>query len=106
MTTIRPGAEPITLINVFTVDPENQQALIDALIEMTDATLRHLPGFVSANFHKSLDGTRVANYAQWETKEHFDAILAMPEVLELFRSVEKLGTAHPFLYEVVSTHES
>jgi hypothetical protein len=27
-----------------------------------------MPEFVSANIHKSVDGTRVANYAQWRSQ--------------------------------------
>ncbi len=58
-----------TLVNVFTVSPENQQKLVDTLIETTEQWVKHLPGFVSASFHKSLDGTWVVNYAQWKDKE-------------------------------------
>jgi hypothetical protein len=55
----------VTLINVFTVEPEKQQTLVGMLVEATDKTMKHyLPGFVSATIHKSADGVRVANYAQ------------------------------------------
>ena len=74
-TTIRPGTEPVTLINVFTVEPAQQQRLIDLLDEATEQVMRHLPGFVSANIHASLDGTRVTNYAQWRRKDDFEAML-------------------------------
>lgn len=33
--------------------------------DATDEVLRHLPGFVSANVHRGLDGTTVVNYGQW-----------------------------------------
>lgn len=63
-------------------------------------------GFISANIHKSLDGTRVVNYAQWESKEAFEkrlrnpkAIVHMNEVLSIAKSVE--GS----LYEVVFVDE-
>ncbi len=35
--------------------------------------MRDLTGFISANIHRSVDGTRVVNYAQWRTKEDFEA---------------------------------
>jgi hypothetical protein len=35
MTTISPENEVVTLIDVFTVEPEHQQHLIDLLIEAT-----------------------------------------------------------------------
>jgi hypothetical protein len=33
----------VTLINVFTVTPENQQKLVDMLVEATQRTMRHIP---------------------------------------------------------------
>jgi antibiotic biosynthesis monooxygenase (ABM) superfamily enzyme len=53
MVQIASGNDVVTLINVFTVSPENQQKLIDMLVEATQKTMRHIPGFVSASFHKS-----------------------------------------------------
>lgn len=69
----------MTLINVFTVEPENQQKLVDLLVEATEKTMKSLPGFVSANIHKSADSVRVANYAQWRSREDFEAMLKTPE---------------------------
>ena len=48
----------VTLINVFTVDPTNQQRLVDLLTRATEVSVRHAPGFVSASLHRSLDGTK------------------------------------------------
>ena len=59
-TSIRTGNGVVTLINVFTVAPEHQQELIEVLDRATVQVMRHLPGFVSANIHRGLDGTRVA----------------------------------------------
>lgn len=50
-TTIATEEDVMTLINVFTVDPGRQQELVDLLVEATDALMRELPGFVSANIH-------------------------------------------------------
>jgi hypothetical protein len=41
---------------------------------------------VSANLHKSFDGTRVANYTQWRSQEVFEAML---ENLEAAVHMEK-----------------
>jgi heme-degrading monooxygenase HmoA len=65
----------VTLINVFTVEPANQQKVIDLLVEATEKTMKHLPGFVSANIHKSLDGVKVVNYAQWRSRQDFEAMI-------------------------------
>ena len=64
MTTIAVDNDVVTLFNVFSVEPANQQAVIDVLVEATQAVMNRLPGFVSANIHRSLDGVKVVNYAQ------------------------------------------
>lgn len=76
MTTI--SFEPIVLINVFTVAPAKQAALIALLNQATEEVMRHLPGFVSANIHRGLEGDKVANYAQWRSEADFVAMQADP----------------------------
>jgi hypothetical protein len=71
ITTINQDSKVTSLINVFTVDPKNQQRLVDILIEATKKVMSQQEGFISANIHRSLDGTRVINYAQWKSKEAF-----------------------------------
>jgi len=63
MVTITQSGDVITLINVFTCEPENQQALIDAWIRATEETLGKLPGIISATLHRSKDRTRIVTYA-------------------------------------------
>ncbi len=77
--------------------PENQQRLLDLLVEATESVLNKLPGFVSANLHKSLDGTKVAHYAQWRSLEAFEAMLENPEAIRHIKEAEKI---EPHLYEV------
>ncbi|WP_408008352.1 antibiotic biosynthesis monooxygenase family protein [Pseudalkalibacillus sp. A8] len=58
-----------TVIIEWEVDPQQQQALIDALSKQVERHFKSYPGFVSASFHASDDGQRVINYAQWLSKE-------------------------------------
>ena len=92
--------EVFTLINVFTVKPENQDTLVTLLIEATNNTMRHLPGFVSASIHKSLDNTRVVNYAQWRTKDDFDAMRTNPEAIPHMKAAAALASFDPIACEV------
>jgi quinol monooxygenase YgiN len=101
MTTISKENKVVTLINVFTVKPENQQPLIDLLIEATDKTMKHLPGFVSANIHKSLDGAKVVNYAQWRRREDFEALQQNPEARLHMEAAAKLAEFDPILCKVI-----
>ncbi|QND59673.1 MULTISPECIES: antibiotic biosynthesis monooxygenase family protein [Mesorhizobium] len=104
MPIIRAETGVITQINVFTVPEGGQQALIDLLHEAA-MSCRGIPGWMSASLHRSLDGTRVVNYAQ--AHDH----AAMRQVFEHLRSNgfldrnQALGQAHPGLYEVACTVE-
>lgn len=93
----------VTLVNVFYVEPENQQKLVDVLVKATETVMKHLPGFISANIHQSLDGTRIVNYAQWRSKEDFEAIFQNPDVLPHFKEALGLSVSENdgHLYKVV-----
>ena len=54
----------VTLINVFTVEPANQQRLVDLLTRATEGSVNRAPGFISSTLHRSIDGTKVTMYAQ------------------------------------------
>ena len=103
-TTIEPKADICTLINVFTVEPEKQQALIDLLNVATEEVMRHQAGFISANIHRSLDGRHVVNYAQWETAEAFQNMLRNPDAQVHMNRAAGMATVRPVLYQVVSAH--
>jgi quinol monooxygenase YgiN len=102
--TIRADAPLVTLINVFIVDPADQQRLVEHWQQATDDVMRHLPGFISANLHRSLDGTKVVNYAQWESQDAFQAMLQSPEARTHLKQIAEIGAAAPVLCEVVSVH--
>ena len=107
MVKIAKANDVVTLINVFTVAPEDQQRLVDELVEATQAVMRNKEGFVSANIHKSLDGTRVANYAQWRSKEAFEAMLRDREAAEHMGEAARIAESfEPHLYEVSFVDES
>ncbi|HTK08147.1 MAG TPA: antibiotic biosynthesis monooxygenase family protein [Ktedonobacteraceae bacterium] len=69
MTTISLNNDVVTTINTFTVEPQHQQRALELLIEIARQSRQAVPGFLSANFHKSTDGTRVVNYAQFANQE-------------------------------------
>jgi quinol monooxygenase YgiN len=107
MTTIAENSGFVTAINVFTVDPSNQQNLLDLLARMTETSVRNLPGFVSAALHRSLDGCRVTMYAQWASAQHYQDYQAMraksgasPEVAEILA----IAKFDPATYEVVKVY--
>lgn len=104
--TVTIGSDQVTLVNVFTVAPERQTDLVRALDEATREIFTTVPGFISANLHVSLDGTRVINYAQWASRQHYEDAFRRADVRE---HVAKAG-AHaeswdPTLVQVWSVHQ-
>ena len=103
MSTIDKNADLMTLVNVFTVKPENQEKLVTLLTDATEQVMRSLPGFVSANIHKSVDGKKVVNYAQWKTEDDFQAMKKNPEAQSHMKAVADLAEFDPIVCEVVES---
>ena len=103
MATIASGSDVLTLVKVFTVRPEDQQQLVQLLIDATEQTMKHLPGFVSASIHKSYDGKKVINYAQWRSKKDFEAMMQDPRVKPHMAASAALATFEPMLCEVAES---
>jgi heme-degrading monooxygenase HmoA len=103
MATIGTDRSVLTLVNVFTVAPENQHELVDLLRKATESTMRHLPGFISATIHRSLDGAKVVNYAQWRSREDFAALMSHPEAVTHMKAAAVLASFDPILCEVVES---
>lgn len=104
-TTITADAPIATLINVFTVQADHQQQLVDLLVRATEEVMQHLPGFIAANIHSSADGTRVINYAQWQSADAFHAMLDNPAAQVHMREASAIADRFdPHLYTVESVH--
>jgi quinol monooxygenase YgiN len=103
MTTISTKGDVITLINVFTVEPANQRRLIELLTEATEVSVRRAPGFVSASLHRSIDGTKVTMYAQWQSIDHYQAMRQDPDPLPFLQEALTIAKFEPSVYEVVRT---
>ena len=92
-----------TLITVHHCTPENQPQLTALLVDAANSIYRHLPGFVSASVHRSLDGVRVTNYAQWRTRADFEAVRGNTAVAPFIEQVRALiSDADAHLYEVAA----
>ena len=103
MATIEKGRQLMTLVNVFTVSPDKQAELANLLVRATDEPMKHLPGFISASIHKSLDGTRVINYAQWRSQADFAAMRDNPQAQPHMKAAAALASFEPIVCEVVDS---
>jgi quinol monooxygenase YgiN len=103
MATIEKSRRLMTLVNVFTVSPGKQTELADLLVQATEETMRHLPGFISASIHRSVDGTKVINYAQWRSQADFDALKSNPKAQTHMQAAAALASFEPIVCEVVDS---
>ena len=101
MTTISLSPKLVTLINVFTVEPGNQQQLLELLAHATESSVRHAPGFISSSLHRGLDGTKVTMYAQWRSVEDYQAMRENPAPLPYLQQALEIARFEPGMYEVV-----
>jgi Antibiotic biosynthesis monooxygenase len=72
------AGDRITHLAEFRMMPLNQPEMMKRTTIELDRAMSNSPGLISATFHRSLDGTRMFNYGQWESKETFEAILRQP----------------------------
>ena len=83
----------------------NQQKVVDMLVRATETTMKNVPGFISASIHKSLDGVRVTNYAQWRSQKDFEAMRNNPEAQAHMKPLMEISKPDFHLYEVVDSFE-
>ncbi|MGB3532968.1 MAG: antibiotic biosynthesis monooxygenase [Microcoleaceae cyanobacterium] len=88
----------------FRMESENQPRMVELAKEHITPAME-LEGLISANFHRSLDGTRAINYGQWRD----------PKTIEELRKKPGFGSEKPYwegiaeneyhLYEVIFVTE-
>jgi len=107
MVTIQSGANsPLVVINTFSVTPETQDQLIELLNHATEEVIKNMPGFISSSVHHGHDGTKVANYSQWEDRAAFDEMLNNKKAQSFVQAALKIATkAEIVFYEVDEVHE-
>lgn len=102
MTTLSLNNKLTTVIILFTVEPSQQDELITAIKEFLE-TVKTQPGFISANLHKSIDGVKVANYAQWASMAEFEAFRNNAEVQKKAEKLFTFDSPDSHIYEIVAS---
>jgi heme-degrading monooxygenase HmoA len=96
----------IILVNTFTAnDSSKQQQILDRLEDAAKQILSKHDGFVSSRIHKSLDGTKVMSYVQWENKESIEKMLNDPSAIIHMNDIANIARVNRTLYELVYTEE-
>ena len=101
LTTLDPDAGYVTTMNTYTVAPERTEEVLDYLVRSATETVRYVPGFVSMNFHVSLDRTQIVNYGQWKSREAMVAARENPKIVALMSETARIaGSSKPIPYEL------
>ena len=93
---------PVVLINVFTVDIGDEEALIDAWKHDADF-MRQQPGYISTQMHKGIGGSPTfVNYAIWESVECFRNAFQNPEFQKRISQYPASAIASPHLFQKIT----
>ena len=93
------------LINPFEV-PESKEKEALAFWEEAADLMRKQPDFISTRLHKAVvpwARFRLINVAEWESVEHFEAVINSEEFKKLTDPYMEVFPHYPGLYEVVRT---
>ena len=93
----------LTVILLFKVKDGQQTALIEQIKPLLDIA-KQQPGFISTCLHRSLDGIKVANYAQWASETDLQKFRQRPEVPAIAAKLLDLADeVDDHLYEIVAS---
>lgn len=105
-TTIRADANMTTLINILSVEPDNQQKLVELLKDATDGLFSRFAGWISTSLLRSQDGKRVVIYSQWRSPKDIAAFRQNPEVGSYLQRIAALAKFESFECDVSYVHHA
>lgn len=103
MAVIDPSRRLDTVVVEITVEPERQEEWVHYIEEMTRRQIT-ADGFVSCSVHRSVDGTRVLEYVQWETPEQRLAALDDDAGHEHLAKLAGISEIRTYVVESVIEH--
>ena len=93
---------PVVLINVFTVDASDADALLKAW-EADANWMKKQPGYISTQLHRGVGpSTLFLNYAVWESVAHFRQAFAHPDFHASLAAYPNSTLAAPHLFEKIA----
>ena len=95
-------AGPVVLVNIFTVDPAEEDALVEAW--RNDALyMKAQPGYISTQLHKAIGNSGMfMNYAVWDSVEDFRAAFSNPEFQAHLDEYPSSAATAPHLFEKIA----
>jgi len=106
MIQIRADNQPVTQITIVDSEPDKQAEALSVMTERARFMARQ-PGLISISLHRSLDGRRIVNYVQWQSRDLLRSAHQAPEFRKEWGRFDQLtDEIDPNLYEVVEVIES
>jgi heme-degrading monooxygenase HmoA len=100
MPQIQTDQQPVTQITIIEAEPEKQTEAL-ALMRKRARFMQGQPGFISISLYRSLDGRRIVNHIQWQSRDLLRAAHQSPEFRKVWSQFERLADdIDPHLYEV------
>ena len=95
-------AGPVVLVNVFTVDASDREAMVEAW--RTDALwMKKQPGYISTRLHKAVgESGMYLNYAVWDSVSDFRAAFSNPAFQNALGHYPSSTVTAPHLFEKVA----
>jgi quinol monooxygenase YgiN len=90
-----------TLVNILTVEPENQQKLIRLL-----RVVSRLDGWISTSFIAATDQRHVLIYSQWRDLRSVEAMQSNPDMVAYFPRIAALAAFDSLAGDVVYNHHA
>lgn len=98
---IRTDDQPITQITIIEPEVGKQAESLSLMYERARFMARQ-PEFISISLHCSLDGRRIVNYIQWQSRDLLQSAHRSPEFRKEWGHFDQLtDEIDPHLYEVV-----
>lgn len=99
---LREAANPVVLVNLFTVAEADIPALMAAW-EKDANWMKQQPGFLSTQLHRAVGGSCMfMNYAVWESVGHFRAAFTHPDFVAAVNAYPSSAVAQPHLFTKVA----
>ena len=93
---------PIVLMNLFTVTPADEEALLEAWTHDA-AFMKTQPGYISTQLHKGIaDSSTYFNYAVWQDVESFRNAFTNPEFQRRIANYPESAVGSPHLFKKVA----
>jgi heme-degrading monooxygenase HmoA len=97
---IRTDNQPVTQITIVEPEPGKQAEAL-ALMAERARFMAEQPGFISISLHRSLDGRRIVNYLQWQSRDLLQSAHKQPGFRKEWDRFDSLtDEIDPHLYEV------